>query len=151
MGKLVAFRDWSFGTGFFRSESRSTLYNTFLYVDSERYAVFRDQLRIYSILYKECVERAILFILYIAIYCGHCGHCGQLRKDFGRVTTRTLQESLPQRLRPFRSFICFCEWLYTSEIVYPLYSQHSSTLGLNKAEQAKRKQSRCGYLHITAI
>ena len=51
----------------------------------------------------------------------------------------------------FCSFICFYKQLYISKIVYPLYSQHSSTLRLNKAKQAKCKQSRCGYLYITAI
>ena len=126
VGKLVAFRDWLFGTGFFHSEPRNILYSTFV-----RRLVFihRDQLsqlRICSILFRECVECTILFILFISYLLRTLRTITDLYGLISGVLRRGLYRSLPHSVFDPFALPRACEWLYTTDIVYPLYSQHRS-------------------------
>ena len=121
---MVAFRDWSFGTGFFRSEPRNILYSTsvrrlvFLYTNQ------LSQLRICSVLFRECVECTILFILFISYLIRALrtttDYCGLISGVLRRGLYRSLRHSVFGPLALPRA----CGWLYTADTVYPLYSQH---------------------------
>src|SRR6266487_3749032 len=71
-----------------------------------------------SILYEEYVEHTISILLLFPIYSVLCGRIQELSEPVYRTARRL-------SFGPWFALLYALRWLYTTDIVYTLYSQHS--------------------------